>query len=372
MKIVETYKHHLSINPISNLHMKNIKKLLTIILPGIIYFSCSKDPDTGMNPQITAIRPTRGSFSMLDTITGKGFESMTTTDSVSFNGHKAEIVSISNSQLIVKVPKLAGTGVVSISVNGQQVNGPVFTYDTTYAVQTYASGIVSPYGICVDTSNGNLFAADYSNNTVVKITPDGRVTHFADGINLPGGITIDGGGNLFVTNYGNNTISKITQAGIVSTYVENISHPAGITIDPGGNLYVTNFGDGNVSTISSTGSIQTVPTGITYTTGIARDVNGNLYITNTAANAVSKLVPPGTVSTFASNVLQPSYITIDNSGNLYTTDPVNNTITRITPAGNVNVIVSGLSEPDPIVADNKGNLFVGLMSTGSIAKISPQ
>lgn len=154
----------------------------------------------------------------------------------------APIVSISNTQLVVVVPKLAGTEPVSVTVTGHLVTGPVFTYDTTYAISIYAGGIVSPYGICLDTSNGNLFAANYADNTVVKITQDGTVSHFASGISLPGGITIDGAGNLYVTNYGNSTISKITQAGVVSTYVNSISNPAGITIDAANNLYVTNFG----------------------------------------------------------------------------------------------------------------------------------
>lgn len=358
--------------PDSTLNIKKIVQFSLILLGGLFIFaSCSKNPSPAA-VQINGIHPTHGPIATMNTISGSGFGTIVTSDSAFFNGHRATIVSITNTQLVVTVPRLAGTGPVSVWVNGHEETGPVFTYDTTYAISTYAAGLASPYGICIDTSNGNLFVADYGDNTVVKITKDGTVSHFASGIDLPGGIAIDGVGNLYVTNYGNGTISKITQAGVVSTFVSSIPNPAGITIDAVGNLYVTNFGNGTISTITPGGTIVTIPTGIAYTTGIARDGSGNLYITNSAGNSVSKITPAGVVSTFATNVHAPSDITIDDMGNLYTTDPVNNTITKITPAGTVKIIVTGLDEPNPITVDADGNFFAGCASTNAISKVSPQ
>jgi YVTN family beta-propeller protein len=349
--------------------MKSMKLVLSLLLSSIIFNSCKKDAGSG--PSVTGIHPTHGSYNTKDTITGFGFGAIAANDSVFFNGHRADIVSISNGQLVVTVPKLAGTGIVSVSISGKTIYGPVFTYDTTFSNVTYASGLTSPYGICIDEASGNLFVANYGNNTVVKIATDGTVSHFADGINLPGGITIDNNGNLFVTNYGNGTIAKITPAGVLATYV-NVQHPAGITIDDNGTLYVTNFGDNTISIITTDKNIATIPSGIQYTTGIVRDKSGNLYLTNAAGNSISKITPSGVTTVFASGVHQPSDITIDINGNLYTTDPVDNTITKITPAGKVSIIATGLNEPDPIAVDSKGNLFVGIISTGTIAKLSMQ
>ncbi len=349
--------------------MEKMTRLLCFLMSILIFASCKKND--GSDSSITGIHPTHGSYNIKDTISGIGFGAIAANDSVFFNGHRADIISVTNSQLVVAVPKLAGTGIVSVYVKGTKLNGPVFTYDTTYSNDTYASGIGSPYGICIDETSGNLFAANYGDNTVVKIAPDGTVSHFADGINLPGGITIDGSGNLFVTNYGNGTIAKITAAGVLETYV-NVQHPAGITIDDTGTLYVTNFGDNTISIIAPDKNITTIPSGIQYTTGIARDKSGNLYLTNSAGNSISKITPSGVITVFASGVHQPSDITIDINGNLYTTDPVDNTITKITPAGKVSIIATGLNDPDPIAVDSKGNLFVGIMSTGTIAKLSMQ
>src|ERR1041385_4437889 len=104
---------------------------------GITYISCNKDPGNGSGREIISINPTHGSFSSLDTILGKGFGTIAANDSVFINGHKANIISISNTQLVVSVPKLAGTGTVSVWVDGNPINGPVFTYDTTYTAITY-------------------------------------------------------------------------------------------------------------------------------------------------------------------------------------------------------------------------------------------
>ena len=74
------------------------------------------------------------------------------------------------------------------------------------------------------------------------MTPAGAVSTFvSSGLDDPYGLAFDAAGNLYVANYGNNTISKVTPAGAVSTFVSSgLDDPDGLAFDAAGNLYVAN------------------------------------------------------------------------------------------------------------------------------------
>lgn len=93
----------------------------------------------------------------------------------------------------------------------------------------------SPFGIALD-KLGNVYVAEIYGATIRKITPVGVVTTLAgrayesgsaDGgmddagsaarFNSPRGLAVDDSGNVFVADYGNNTIRMITPAGDVTT-----------------------------------------------------------------------------------------------------------------------------------------------------------
>src|SRR5690606_17458133 len=88
-----------------------------------------------------------------------------------------------------------------------------------------------PCGIAIS-ADGTLFVAEFQNNVIRKITPDGTVTTFCgspgvqgstDGkgsqasFNGPIGIAVDSDGTLFVADTNNHTIRKITSDGTVTT-----------------------------------------------------------------------------------------------------------------------------------------------------------
>ena len=72
--------------------------------------------------------------------------------------------------------------------------------------------------------------------------PTPTVTTFVgSGLSAPVALAFDAAGNLYVANYGNNTISKVTPAGAVSTFVSSgLNDPMGLAFDAAGNLYVAN------------------------------------------------------------------------------------------------------------------------------------
>lgn len=141
-----------------------------------------------------------------------------------------------------------------------------------------------PYSAVFD-KNGNLFVTDEFNHQIRKITPQGVVTvfagngeaGFADGtgtaarFNMPMGIVIDAQDNLYVADYSNNSIRKVTPQGVVTTVAgtgekgfangnaatAQFDRPRGLALDASGNIYVADYFNYRVRKISVDGIVST-------------------------------------------------------------------------------------------------------------------
>jgi IPT/TIG domain len=90
-------------------------------------------------PVITAINPTLGNANTLVTITGKNFLSLTTGDTVKFNGAAGIIQSAADSIITVLAPSNGTNGVVTIATAKGKATGPAFTYGPdVFAIGTMA------------------------------------------------------------------------------------------------------------------------------------------------------------------------------------------------------------------------------------------
>lgn len=361
---------------------------------------CKKETSPGntnvgppvQNPTISSIRPTSGSYNSLDTIVGTNFS---TKDSVWINGVLAQVITVSQDTLIVKIPKAGGTGTIKITSNSSTTIGPDFNYVFSSVVSTFAGNGVNGYvdgmgssaefmyptSIAFD-NKGNLYVAETQGNRIRKITPDGTVSTVAgDGLrgwidgttssaefNNPYGIICDPSGNLYVGDTFNGYIRQITTAGIVNTLSANglgfvdqpavpaqFTGPLGLAIDKNGVLYVA---DGNkIKTISLIGAIDT----------IAGTINQG-YIDGLAANSEFKA---------------PAGLAFDGTGNLYIADTYNSVIRKYTSAGQVSTIAgSGTGgfldstalnaeflQPQAMVVDSVGNIYVGDYANARVRKI---
>jgi hypothetical protein len=294
------------------------------------------------------------------------------------------------------------TGVVSAFAGSQAETGSL---DGTGS----AARFYHPSGVACD-SEGNLFVADFDNDTIRRIViATGAVTTLAgfpgiqgstDGVGAaarffaPLAVTSDGAGNLFVCDRGNQTVRKVDIAtGEVATLAgtpfyggpidgmgsaARFVFPGGIAGDGSGNLFVADSGDhtirkveiatGTVTTFagseSSLGSTDGTGTDARFYSpmGMASDGLGNLFIADTDNDTIRKLViATGVVTTFAGSARSsgstdgkgtdarfnsPRAITSDMTGNLFVADTLNHAIRKIVIA--TQAVTTVVGSPDRI------------------------
>ena len=281
------------------------------------------------------------------------------------------------------VTTLAGTAGVTGAANG---TGAAATFD-------------GPNSVATD-STGNVYVADFSNDTIRKVTPSGVVTTLAgtpqdsgsaDGtgaaarFNQPLGVATDDAGNIYVADAGNDTIRKITSAGTVTTLAgtagvagaadgtgaaARFDHPSGVAVDASGNIYVADSFSNTIRKVTHTAVVTTVA-GTSWTTaegstdgtgaaarflypqGIATDGAGNVYVADTLNDTIRKITPTAEVTTLAGKAgvsgsangtgeearfYNPAGVATDSAGNVYVADWLNATIRKITSGGTVTTL----------------------------------
>ncbi len=296
--------------------------------------------------------------------------------------------------------------------------------------------INSPVALCTDRF-GNVYVADYNYNTIRKITPSGILTHFAGVVNSPGysgdrglaiyaqldrpvGVVADTSGNIYVAEYANQRVRKISPQGVITTFVSLTRNIYAITIDDNQFIYIATSDQrvykitptGYMSIFANTSGISgyygdggyAIDAGFNKITSMCTDHAGNLYLLDVNSNNIRIIYPSGIINTFAGDsftgyagdggmataarINSSSGISSDNSGNIYVADKANQIIRKINTSGIINTIagrpgISGntgdggvatsakFNYPYQAVTDAAGNIYVADYNNKKIRKIDP-
>lgn len=254
-------------------------------------------------PKITGFTPASAKYGEHITITGENFGPTPSDNRVEFGIGAAVIVSASETELVVEVPKAAGNGSILVRNHHglNHASAEEFIYELTVTVSTvagngtagYVDGPASsaqldrPMGIELGPA-GDIYFTEAGNHTVRRISAGGQVSTvagtgtagFKNGsvdsaqFNSPQDITFDADGNIYIADNLNHRIRKIlTSSSEVVTlagngtqgYVDNsdgqlaeFSFPRGILFGNDGNFYVAESGNDVIRKITLGGGTSTL------------------------------------------------------------------------------------------------------------------
>ncbi|HLZ16578.1 MAG TPA: IPT/TIG domain-containing protein, partial [Cyclobacteriaceae bacterium] len=337
---------------------------------------------------ISDISPASGTKGTTLTINGS-FDPGAGRPSVTINGHTASVVTATSSQIVVTVPKGAGTGQVSITANGQITNGPTFNYvlsrDYVVSSNSVLTSISYPTCLDYDSVNNVLYVGNFAAANIVAVNPaTGAINNYITptpafvsyGIALVSGnlYCLAGGtsiNNLYQVNPANSSTTLITN---------NWNTPIGLSYASGKLYSVEENSPFNVKSVdlNNSNTVTTIGVSAYQPNGTAIDPSGG-YLYVSANNQVQKMnISTGAFTTIENN---PTYFRAyrDIIGNLYFSK-YDESVVLLDPATNTEVtLVSNLSGNGPsynlrgVVAyfhNNQITVYVPYYSsTGPIYKI---
>lgn len=239
--------------------------------------------------------------------------------------------------------------------------------------ETVATGLDHPEGVAAG-PDGRLYAGGEAGQ-IYRIEADGSVHEIASTGGFVYGITLDAAGNVYACDYGNACVKRISPDGETTTYSSGTSDrpmrvPNFAAFDDRGNLYVTDSGewgddDGVIYRVAGDGSTvvwsDRVPR---FPNGCCLDAEGEALLVVESRGRVVVRIPirddgsPGEPSPVVDlSGSQPDGIALAEDGTMFVGCYRPDVIFRVTPGGVAEVFAE---DPDGVVLNQPTNVaFAG-------------
>ena len=170
---------------------------------------------------------------------------------------------------------------------GQSVPVSVFSIATDFQVRPFVRDLMNATGLAFDAA-GYLYVSSRAEGTVYRVSPEGAISTYAEGMGIATGIAFDRDGNLFVGDR-SGTIFKVgpnkgpgadREIFVYATLEPSIA-AYHLAFNDEGTLFVsgpTTSSNQSIQSIDRDGRTTVFYQGLGRAQGMAFDVDGNLYV----------------------------------------------------------------------------------------------
>ena len=148
-------------------------------------------------------------------------------------------------------------------------------------VTTFAEGTPDD-GIALD-ADGNIYASNFTGDSVFKYAPDGTVSTFINVFDTPNGIGFDSQERLYVCDWNDNKLYRFTNLGDLDGELTIPGNPSGmIKVIDNDDMIYTRYGANTINRITSDFEITEISSDpmLNGPVGLAYDDMENLYVGN--------------------------------------------------------------------------------------------